>query len=383
MGSTSATPLEQRWKKIWTTQEALPRVKETVWRACKHTLPVRVALRRRGVQVDPTCPCCDQEEETVSHAILSCPRAQQVWFASPLGLRTSMSNNHGLEEWLTHIIQTTDKKFTAKVFNLIWAVWNRRNQRVFNNRWLEIEEVLHRASWVEVPSTGPSPHKDRVEHWNPPHRFQHVAYAKVNIYASVKQSVGTGLGLVVRDNEGAILAASSHFMEETLELSLADAVALKWAIKKSVELGLTAARFETNCLELQEAWGQKHHYSTCFEEIVKECKQEAGRQRKTRLLHRLLNPPTGGGKQKKKKWSKGKQKEKVNNMVLFDQASYDKLLSEAPKYKLITPSVLSDRLTINGSLARKAIKDLMARGSIRMISSHASQQIYTRATNTN
>nr|CAD1838510.1 unnamed protein product [Ananas comosus var. bracteatus] len=91
---------------------------------------------------------------------------------------------------------------------------------------------------------------------------------------------------------------------------------------------------------------------------------------------------SGGGKQKKKKWSKGKQKEKVNNAVLFDQAGYDKMLSEVPKYKLITPSVLSERLRINGSLARRAIKDLMARGAIRMVSAHASQQIYTRATNT-
>ncbi|CAI9304048.1 unnamed protein product [Lactuca saligna] len=53
-----------------------------------------------------------------------------------------------------------------------------------------------------------------------------------------------------------------------------------------------------------------------------------------------------GGKQKKKKWGKGKQKEKVNNMVLFDKATYDKLLSEAPKFKLITPSILSDRLRV-------------------------------------
>nr|GMD05046.1 40S ribosomal protein S25 [Ipomoea batatas] len=82
------------------------------------------------------------------------------------------------------------------------------------------------------------------------------------------------------------------------------------------------------------------------------------------------------------KWSKGKQKEKVNNMVLFDKATYEKLLSEAPKYKLITPSVLSDRLRISGSLARRAIRELMARGLIRMVSAHASQQIYTRATNT-
>ncbi|KAL5706342.1 40S ribosomal protein S25 [Ranunculus cassubicifolius] len=61
---------------------------------------------------------------------------------------------------------------------------------------------------------------------------------------------------------------------------------------------------------------------------------------------------SGGGKQKKKKWSKGKQKEKVNNMVLFDQASYDKLLSEVPKYKLITPSILSDRLRESGNLTK-------------------------------
>ncbi|KAL5563323.1 hypothetical protein UlMin_033070 [Ulmus minor] len=46
------------------------------------------------------------------------------------------------------------------------------------------------------------------------------------------------------------------------------------------------------------------------------------------------------------KWSKGKQNEKVNNMVLFDQATYDKLLTEAPKFKLVTPSILSDRLRV-------------------------------------
>lgn len=51
------------------------------------------------------------------------------------------------------------------------------------------------------------------------------------------------------------------------------------------------------------------------------------------------------------KWSKGKQKEKVNNMVLFDQATYDKLMSEAPKFKLITPSILSDRLRVPNSIS--------------------------------
>merc|ERR1711988_35811 len=90
----------------------------------------------------------------------------------------------------------------------------------------------------------------------------------------------------------------------------------------------------------------------------------------------------GGGKAKKKKWSKGKVKEKVVNAVFFDKALYDKCVAEVPKFKLITPSVISERMRVNGSLARRTIKDLMAKGLIRQVSAHSSQSIYTRATNT-
>ncbi|KAF6255680.1 component of cytosolic 80S ribosome and 40S small subunit [Scenedesmus sp. NREL 46B-D3] len=84
-------------------------------------------------------------------------------------------------------------------------------------------------------------------------------------------------------------------------------------------------------------------------------------------------------KGKKKKWSKGKMKEKVNNLVLFDQPTYDKLIGEVPKYKMITPSILADRLRLNGSLARAAIRELLSKGLIKPIAEHASQKIYTRA----
>jgi small subunit ribosomal protein S25e len=79
------------------------------------------------------------------------------------------------------------------------------------------------------------------------------------------------------------------------------------------------------------------------------------------------------------KWSKGKNKDKVNNQVLFDKPNYDKLLAEVPKYKMITPSVLADRLRINGSLARAAIKELVDEGLIKAVVKSRSQLIYTRA----
>ncbi|KAG9306630.1 hypothetical protein G9A89_004177 [Geosiphon pyriformis] len=87
-----------------------------------------------------------------------------------------------------------------------------------------------------------------------------------------------------------------------------------------------------------------------------------------------------GGKNKKKKWSKGKVKDKANNAVILDKPTYDKLFKEVPTYKLITPSVLVDRLRVNGSLARVAIRELEEKGLIRKISTHGSQIIYTRST---
>merc|ERR1712113_1314063 len=90
--------------------------------------------------------------------------------------------------------------------------------------------------------------------------------------------------------------------------------------------------------------------------------------------------PSGGSKQKKKKWSKGKTRDKLNNAILFDAPTYEKLYKEVPSYKLITPSVVSERLKVRASLARLALEELAEKGLIKEIDRHHAQRIYTRAT---
>merc|ERR1719263_1355745 len=90
-----------------------------------------------------------------------------------------------------------------------------------------------------------------------------------------------------------------------------------------------------------------------------------------------LKAAMAGGRSKKKKWSKGK--EKLANLVQFDKATYDKMLKEIPKAKLITPSVVSERLKVNGSVARQAIRHLEEKGLIESVcDKHHQQMIYTR-----
>ncbi|RUS23168.1 S25 ribosomal protein-domain-containing protein [Endogone sp. FLAS-F59071] len=79
----------------------------------------------------------------------------------------------------------------------------------------------------------------------------------------------------------------------------------------------------------------------------------------------------------RQKWSAKKVKDKANNLVILDKPTYDRLFKEVPSYKLVTPSILVDRLRLNGSLARLAIRELEAKGLIRKITSHSSQMIYS------
>merc|ERR1711864_12744 len=81
----------------------------------------------------------------------------------------------------------------------------------------------------------------------------------------------------------------------------------------------------------------------------------------------------------KKKWSKGKVKDKAQHAVILDKATSDKLYKDVQSYRLITVATLVDRLKINGSLARRCLADLEEKGQIKKIVGHSKLQIYTRA----
>ena len=89
-----------------------------------------------------------------------------------------------------------------------------------------------------------------------------------------------------------------------------------------------------------------------------------------------------GAKAKKKKWSKGKTREALDNAVLFDQPTLDKLISEVPKWKVITPSVVSDRLKLSVALAGQGLRHLEKKKLVKLVSTSGHLRVYTRITGT-
>ncbi|XP_057418378.1 uncharacterized protein LOC130712568 [Lotus japonicus] len=206
--STSAG-LQLNWKGIWETGAA-PKCKSFVWRACQKVLPVNVNLQNRGVDVDPLCPLCQMEPETVTYALLRCPTVQDV-----------------------------AEDVVAVIFTIAWAIWNRRNKMVFTKALLPIPVVIQEA-YANVPSPvefEPGVHGDDATvllgisspvsngndtdmRWVAPARGR----VKINIDVSVRGTHGTGFGMVARDHPGKVLAAATETLQEEFSPLMAEAL---------------------------------------------------------------------------------------------------------------------------------------------------------------
>lgn len=83
-----------------------------------------------------------------------------------------------------------------------------------------------------------------------------------------------------------------------------------------------------------------------------------------------------GGKSRKKNTKR--VKDKAQHHVILDQPLYDRVFKEAGASKFFTVSVMVDRLKVNGSLARRALKALEEEGIIKPVITHSKQKTYTR-----
>ena len=70
-------------------------------------------------------------------------------------------------------------------------------------------------------------------------------------------------------------------------------------------------------------------------------------------------------------------KDKAQHAVILDKATSDKLYKDVQSYRLVTVATLVDRLKINGSLARKCLKDLEEKGQIKQVVGHSRMKIYS------
>lgn len=94
-----------------------------IWRVLRDLLSRKIALRRRYINVDATCPICGLYNETEKHVLYGCILDQDVCYLSIVGWQAINS----LQSWITNLLQTVRKEKVQKAFMVIWNVWTNRN----------------------------------------------------------------------------------------------------------------------------------------------------------------------------------------------------------------------------------------------------------------
>nr|POE66436.1 hypothetical protein CFP56_29283 [Quercus suber] len=109
-----------------------PKVRNFVWRACSDILPTRTNLCRGKVPLDPVCGICQKQNETVAHALWSCPMARNVWALVAGKLQKSEAEDICvLVRELMAVLSIKELEVWAIVS---WSIWNARNRCLFDKK---------------------------------------------------------------------------------------------------------------------------------------------------------------------------------------------------------------------------------------------------------
>ncbi|KAL2895927.1 hypothetical protein RDABS01_000461 [Bienertia sinuspersici] len=192
--------------------------------------------RQRHVINDATCPLCGSEDETINHALLVCPNIANIWNVSDLKDKISNAPLAAFKEKWRWFSENLSKKEACSVGVLAWAAWLCRNKAVYEqpvhcNITIAagflgmVEEYLEYAAKVfQRPNN--SVQWSNPNAWLPPP----MGIVKINTDAHVLQGVKVGLGVVIRDNRGAIRAAAVKSLEPR-SVEIAEAEAARYGLE--------------------------------------------------------------------------------------------------------------------------------------------------------
>ena len=97
-------------------------------------------LNKRGVQVEPICPLCKDDIESVEHAIFKCDIAccvWKMWEDCPISL---MDINRDVSDLAIEILHQGTQRDLEKFFGVAWRIWLNRNQVII--RKMEYQQLI-------------------------------------------------------------------------------------------------------------------------------------------------------------------------------------------------------------------------------------------------
>ncbi|XP_058787163.1 uncharacterized protein LOC131661587 [Vicia villosa] len=233
------------WQLIWRAP-ILNRQRNFLWCVAKNILPTRGNLLKKGISLDPVCPFCSAEIETMQHLLMDCVFAKQVLFASPLSYR--IPANVGVNQWLQTVLSCCDDGYVQFICFCLYKIWDTRNLGVFQNKRccpiavasgaVECVQEFRRANPVNGKKASVTVR--RLGETFP--LDVHIA----QVDAGITWNGEAVFGCLFKSHSLVFLLAASKKESIEVEASLAEMMAIRWCIQLAVELKLDKVVFQSD-----------------------------------------------------------------------------------------------------------------------------------------
>ena len=201
---------------------------------------------------DPTCQFCKKTMESISHALVDCKMARKVWkivsCADKVYTFAEQSMSYVLQG-MTEMLNRTDFELLVACF---WSIWHARNLFLFEGKKVDplvsmakAEAVLDSYKRVKIPSSSHLESKITVkqQRWKPPPQ----GWIKINVDAATKiEKQVAGLGIVLRDFNGSVVAAAVKPSKFYGDIIFAEAEAVEWGLQVARSITMASIIVETD-----------------------------------------------------------------------------------------------------------------------------------------
>jgi len=227
-----------------------------LWKACNNILPTKDNLFKRKVVDHTTCPICERDEEIVLHALWACPGAQDAWGCGPAKLQKLSTNQLSFLNLVEELMDRCDSEEIELGAVLTRKIWLWRNSIVYGGFFAHPVQLFKEAkvSVEEFHRFNDKENGGIVLQENlslPILKPPPSGILKANWDVAVKAQEGqVGVGIIVRDYEGYVLAARSTTFFLTIDPTMAEAWAALQAVLSCKELGFFYICFEGDSLQV-------------------------------------------------------------------------------------------------------------------------------------
>ncbi|XP_062104232.1 uncharacterized protein LOC133815403 [Humulus lupulus] len=220
--------------------------------------------------------CC---RESTIHILVSCSFSRNCW--RYIGISVESEVDLSFPSWFSQILSKPHGPSLNLIPMLCWALWKSRNDLIWNQRSMEVAEIVSLArnslsQWKSAQdrtfdlSLGLVLSSDGNAIWSPPP----PGFIKVNSDAALFSSPDRfSFAIVARNQSGELLEARAPCREGLVEPDFAEAIGIKEALSWIKAKGWRNVMVESDSLVSIQAIRSSTPLLSYFGRIIQDCRQ--------------------------------------------------------------------------------------------------------------